>query len=102
MRWTRRRVQTVATWVVVAAWVVVYAVALANADRRPAGDRSGAAGRPAAAVGGRRTARVAPPVVGARSRRSGMDRPGRLLSVAVVGAGLGARTTHRAVPDDPP
>jgi hypothetical protein len=31
-----------------------------------------------------------------------MDRPGRLLSVAVVGAGLGARTTHRAVPDDPP
>ena len=35
MRWTRRRVQTVATWVVVVAWVVFYAVALVNADPPP-------------------------------------------------------------------
>jgi hypothetical protein len=35
MRWTRRRVATVTTWVVVVAWVVLYAVALANADPLP-------------------------------------------------------------------
>lgn len=35
MRWTRRRVQTVTTWVVVVAWVVFYAAALATADPLP-------------------------------------------------------------------
>ena len=36
MRWTRRRVQTVTTWVPVVAWVLFYAVALATADPLPA------------------------------------------------------------------
>jgi hypothetical protein len=85
MRWTRRRVQTVATWVVVVAWVVFYAVALANADPPPPLET---------AV----VQLVVPPllwVVAARlvlrhwwsgpgSRRSGMDPPGRLLAVAVA------------------
>jgi hypothetical protein len=35
MRWTRRRVETVATWVVVGAWLVLYAVALATAAYPP-------------------------------------------------------------------
>jgi hypothetical protein len=35
MRWTRRRVQTVTTWVIVVAWVGFYAVALAHADLLP-------------------------------------------------------------------
>jgi hypothetical protein len=35
MSWTRRRLQTVTTWVVVVAWVVFYAVALATADTLP-------------------------------------------------------------------
>jgi hypothetical protein len=38
MRWTRRRVQTIATWVVVVGWAVFYAVALAHADPLPAPD----------------------------------------------------------------
>jgi hypothetical protein len=36
MRWTRRRVQTITTWVVVVGWAVFYAVALALADELPA------------------------------------------------------------------
>ncbi len=35
MSWTRRRLATVTTWVVVVAWVVFYAVALATADELP-------------------------------------------------------------------
>jgi hypothetical protein len=35
MRWTRRRVETVTTRVIVAAWVVFYAVALATSDQLP-------------------------------------------------------------------
>jgi len=35
MRWTRRRLATVTTLVVMVAWVVFYAVALANADQQP-------------------------------------------------------------------
>ena len=35
MSWTRRRLVTVTTWVVVVAWVAFYAVAVASADRRP-------------------------------------------------------------------
>jgi len=85
MRWTRRRFQTVTTWVVVVAWVVFYAVALANADPLPPLET---------AV----VQLVVPPllwVVAARlvlrhwwsgpgSRMSGMDLPGRLLAVAVA------------------
>ena len=85
MRWTRRRVQTITTWVVVVAWVVFYAVALANADPLPP---------PLTAV----VQLVVPPllwVVAARlvlrywwsgpgSRIAGMDLPGRLLAVAVA------------------
>ncbi|HTE70485.1 MAG TPA: hypothetical protein VK942_17290, partial [Actinomycetes bacterium] len=83
--WTRRRVQTVTTWVVVVAWVVFYAVALATADPLPPLE---------AAV----VQLVVPAllwVVAARlvvrhwwsgpgSRMSGMDLPGRLLAVAVA------------------
>jgi hypothetical protein len=85
MRWTRRRVQTVTTWVVVVVWVVFYAVALANADPLPPLET---------AV----VQLVVPPllwVVAARlvlrhwwsgpgSRMSAMDLPGRLLAVAVA------------------
>ena len=85
MRWTRRRVQTVTTWVVVVAWVVFYAVALANADPLPP---------PETAV----VQLVVPPllwVVAARlvlrhwwsgpgSRMSAMDLPGRLLAAAAA------------------
>ena len=85
MRWTRRRVQTVTTWVVVAAWVVFYAVALATADPLPPAETAMAQ-------------LVVPPllwVVAARlvlrhwwsgpgSRMSAMDLPGRLLAAAVA------------------
>lgn len=85
MRWTRRRVQTVTTWVVVVAWVVFYAVALANADPLPP---------PETAV----VQLVVPPLLwvvaarlvlrywwsGSGSRMAGMDLPGRLLAVAVA------------------
>ena len=85
MRWTRRRVQTVTTWVIVVVWVMFYAVALANADPLPPLET---------AV----RQLVVPPllwVVAARlvlrhwwsgpgSRMSAMDLPGRLLTVAVA------------------
>ena len=85
MRWTRRRVQTVTTWVVVVAWVVFYAVALATADPLPPAETAVAQ-------------LVVPPllwVVAARlvlrhwwsgpgSRMSAMDLPGRLLAAAVA------------------
>jgi hypothetical protein len=85
MRWPRRRVQTVTTWVMVVAWVVFYAVALTNADPLPPLET---------AV----RQLVFPPllwVVAARlvlrhwwsgpgSRTSGMDLPGRLVAVAVA------------------
>ena len=85
MRWTRRRVQTVATWVVVVAWVVFYAVALANADPLPSLET---------AV----VQLVVPPllwVVAARlvlrhwwsgpgSRMSAIDLPGRFLAAAAA------------------
>jgi hypothetical protein len=85
MRWTRRRVQTVTTWVPVVAWAVFYGVALANADPLPP---------PETAVG----QLVVPPllwVVAVRlalrhwwswpgSRVSAMDPPGRLLAAAVA------------------
>jgi hypothetical protein len=85
MRWTRRRFQTVTTWVVVVAWVVFYAVALANADPLPPAETAVAQ-------------LVVPPllwVVAARlvlrhwwsgpgSRMSAMDLPGRLLAGAVA------------------
>jgi hypothetical protein len=85
MRWTRRRVQTVTTWVIVVAWVVFCAVALANADPLPP---------PETAL----RILVIPPllwVVAARlvlrhwwsgpgSRMAGMELPGRLLAVAVA------------------
>jgi hypothetical protein len=85
VRWTRRRVQTVTTWVIVAAWVVFYAVALANADPLPPLET---------AV----RQLVVPPllwVVAARlvlrhwwsgpgSPMSAMDLPGRLLAVAAA------------------
>ena len=90
MRWTRRRVQTIATWVVVVGWAVVgwavfYAVALAHADPLPAPD----------------TAvmwLVVPPLLwvlavrlvlrhwwpGTGSHMSPMDLPGRVLAAAVA------------------
>ncbi|HEV8165061.1 MAG TPA: hypothetical protein VGR74_11545, partial [Actinomycetota bacterium] len=85
MRWTRRRVQTVTTWVVVVAWVVFYAVALATADPLPPAETAMAQ-------------LVVPPllwVVAARlvlrqwwsgpgSRMSAMDLPGRLRAAAVA------------------
>jgi hypothetical protein len=85
MRWTRRTVQTVTTWVVVVAWVVLDGVALANADPLPPLETA-------------LVQLVVPPllwVVAARlvlrhwwsgpgSRTSGMDLPGRLLSVALA------------------
>jgi hypothetical protein len=85
MRWTRRRLQTVMTWIVVVAWVVFYVVALANADPLPP---------PETAV----VQLVVPPllwVVAARlvlrhwwsgpgSRMSRMDLPGWLLAAAVA------------------
>jgi hypothetical protein len=78
-------VQTVTTWVVVVGWVVFYAVALANADPLPA---------PETAV----VQLVVPPLLwvvtarlvlrhwwsGPGSPMSGMDLPGRLLTVAVA------------------
>jgi hypothetical protein len=85
MRWTRRRFQTVTTWVVVVAWVVFYAVALATADPLPPAETAVAQ-------------LVVPPllwVVAARLvlrhwwsgpgfRMSAMDLPGRLLAAAVA------------------
>jgi hypothetical protein len=85
MRWTRRRIQTVTTWVIVVAWVVFYVTALANADPLPP---------PETAV----MQLVVPPLLwvvatrlvlrhwwsGPGSRMSGMDLPGRLLAVAVA------------------
>jgi len=85
MRWTRRRVQTVTTWVIVVVWVMFYAVALANADPLPPLET---------AV----RQLVVPPllwVVAARlvlrhwwsgpgSRMSAMDLPGQMLAVAVA------------------
>jgi hypothetical protein len=98
MRWTRRRVQTVTTWVPVVAWVVFYAVALANADPLPPLET---------AV----RALVVPPllwVVAARlvlrhwwsgpgSRMAGMDLPGRLLAVAVAALPERRRAWGRAM-----
>lgn len=85
MSWTRHRLQTVTTWVIVVAWLMLYAVALATADQLP--------GSVAAVV-----YLVGPPlllVVAARlvlnhwwsemgSRLSGMDLPERLLAAAVA------------------
>ena len=85
MRWTRRRVQTVTTWVVVVAWAVFYAVALATADPLPPAETALAQ-------------LVVPPlllVVAARlvlrhwwsgpgSRMSTMDLPERLLAAAAA------------------
>jgi hypothetical protein len=85
MRWTRRRVQTVTTWVVVVAWAVFYAVALVTADPLPPAETALAQ-------------LVVPPlllVVAARlvlrhwwsgpgSRMSTMDLPGRLLAAAAA------------------
>ena len=95
MSWTRRRLATVITWVVVVAWVVFYAVALATADQLPG---------PVTAV----VQLVVPPLLwvallqigsaaelaarlvlrhwrsGAGSRMSAMDPPGRLLAAAVA------------------
>jgi len=85
VRWTRRRVQTVTTWVVVVAWVVFYAAALATADPLPPLETAVAQ-------------LVVPPllwVVAARlvvrhwwsepeSRTSAMDLPGRLLAAAAA------------------
>jgi hypothetical protein len=85
MRWTRRRFQTLTTWVVVVAWMVFCAVALANADPLPSAETAVAQ-------------LVVPPllwVVAARlvlrhwwsgpgSRMSAMDLPGRLLAGAVA------------------
>ena len=99
MRWTRRRVQTVTTWVVVVAWVVFYAVALATADPLPPLET---------AV----VQLVVPPllwVVAARlvlrhwwsepgSRMSAMDLPGRLLAVAVAALPERRREWGRAMP----
>jgi hypothetical protein len=89
MRWTRRRVQTGTTWVIVVPWVVFYAVllavALANGDPLPG---------PVTAV----VQLVVPPLLwaiaarlvlrhwwsGTGSRVSAMDLPGRLLAAAVA------------------
>jgi hypothetical protein len=98
MRWTRRRVQTLTTWVPVVAWAVLYAVALANADPLPPLET---------AV----RALVVPPllwVVAARlvlrhwwsgpgSRMSGMDLPGWLLAVAVAALPERRRAWGRAM-----
>jgi hypothetical protein len=98
MRWTRRRVQTVTTWVVVAAWVVFYAVALATADPLPPAETAMAQ-------------LVVPPllwVVAARlvlrhwwsgpgSRMSAMDLPGRLLAAAVAALPERRRAWGRAM-----
>jgi hypothetical protein len=85
VRWTRRRVQTVTTWVVVVGWVVFYAVALATADQLPP---------PETAV----VQLVVPPLLwvaairlvlrhwwsAAGPRMSAVDLPGRLLAAAVA------------------
>ncbi len=94
MSWTRHRLATVTTWIVVVAWVVFYAVALATSDHRPG---------PVTAV----AQLVVPPLLWvallqigssvefaarlvrhwrsrAGSRRSAMDPPGRLLAAAVA------------------
>jgi hypothetical protein len=85
MSWTRGRVQTVTTGVIVAAWVVFYAIALATADQLPG---------PVTAV----VQLVVPPLLwvlaarlvlrhwwsGTGSRMSAMDLPGRLLAAAVA------------------
>jgi hypothetical protein len=85
MRWTRRRVQTITTWVVVVGWAVFYAVALARADELPA---------PEAAV----MWLVVPPVLwvlairlvlrhwwsGTGSHMAVTDLPGRVLAAAVA------------------
>jgi hypothetical protein len=85
MRWTRSRVRTVATWVVVVVWLVFSAVALATADHPPG---------PVAAV----VQLVAPSLLwvvavrlmlrhwwsGTGSRPSGTDLPWRLLETAVA------------------
>jgi hypothetical protein len=98
MRWTRRRVQTVTTWVVVVAWVVFYAVALVTADPLPPVET---------AV----VQLVVPPllwVVAARlvlrhwwsgpgSRMSAMDLPGRLLAAAVAALPERRRAWGRAM-----
>jgi hypothetical protein len=98
MRWTRRRVQTVTTWVVVVAWVVFYAVALATADPLPPAETAVAQ-------------LVVPPllwVVAARlvlrhwwsgpgSRMSAMDLPGRLLAAAVAALPKRRRAWGRAM-----
>jgi hypothetical protein len=98
MRWTRRRVQTVTTWVVVVAWVVFYAVALATADPLPPAETAVAQ-------------LVVPPllwVVAARlvlrhwwsgpgSRMSAMDLPGRLLAAAVAALPERRRAWGRAM-----
>ena len=98
MRWTRRRVETVTTRVIVAAWVVFYAVALATSDQLPG---------PVTAV----VQLVVPPllwVVAARlvlrhwwsgpgSRMSARDLPGRLLAAAVAALPERRRAWGRAM-----
>ena len=98
MRWTRRRVQSLTTWVVVVAWVLFYAVALATADPLPS---------PETAV----AQLVVPPllwVVAARlvlrhwwsgpgSRMSARDLPGRLLAAAVAALPERRRAWGRAM-----
>jgi hypothetical protein len=85
VRWTRRRVEAVTTWVVVVGWVVFYAVALATANQLPP---------PETAV----VQLVVPPLLwmaairlvlrhwwsAAGHRMSAMDLPGRLLAAAVA------------------
>jgi hypothetical protein len=98
MRWTRRRVQTVTTWVVVVGWVVFYAVALATADQLPPAETA-------------LVQLVVPAlllVVAARlvlrhwwsgpgSRMSAMDLPGRLLAAAAAALPERRRAWGRAM-----
>jgi len=98
MSWTRRRLETITTWVVVVGWVVFYAIALATADQLPG---------PQAAV----TDLVVPPLLwvlavrsmlrhwrsGTGPRMSTMDSPQRLLAAAVAALPERRRAWGRAM-----
>jgi hypothetical protein len=85
VRWTRRRVQTITTWVIVVAWVVCYAVTLANADRSPPLETAvrQLAVPPLLWVVAAR-AGVAPPVVGGRVPDVRDGSAGAVLAAAVA------------------